>query len=235
MEMDKTKNLIETIPLIGPLAKRIADLVKNALFPGSQKYWESRYAGGGTSGGGSYGKWAEFKAEVVNSFIKDRNISSVIEFGCGDGNQLSLADYPTYIGLDVSKTAIRLCKERFKNDKTKRFFLYEPDCFVEGSSMFRAELALSLDVIYHLVEDRIFELYMKHLFSAARKFVIIYSSDTDVNPLLQMPHVKSRSFSKWIKTNLPEWKLLRIVPNKYLAECIKLTGKPIDFFIYEKL
>ncbi len=204
------------------------------LFQNSRKYWESRYAGGGTSGAGSYGKWAEFKAEVLNAFVKDHGISSVIEFGCGDGNQLSLAGYPAYIGLDVSGTAIKLCIDRFSGDKTKSFFLYDPDCFADPLSVFKAELALSLDVIYHLVEDRIFELYMKHLFSAAQKFVIIYSSDTDVNCLLQRPHVKRRCFSEWVKTNLPEWKLLRIIPNKYPVKSVREAGA-CDFFIYEKL
>jgi SAM-dependent methyltransferase len=232
--INKVKKLVEGIPLIGPLVRGVAALVMRAFFSGSQEYWESRYARGGTSGAGSYGKLAEFKAQVLNSFVKDNGISSVIEFGCGDGNQIALADYPAYVGLDVSRTAIRLCKERFGDDKTKRFFLYEPDCSVETRSVFKAELALSLDVIYHLVEDRIFELYMKHLFSAATKFVIIYSSDTDVNHPFQAPHVKHRRFSEWVKKNLSEWKLLRRIPNRYPCETDKRTGLCADFFIYGK-
>jgi SAM-dependent methyltransferase len=214
----------------------VARIIPGFLFKfgGSQKYWEKRYAMGGTSGAGSYGKWAEFKAQVVNSFVRDYKIPSVIEFGCGDGNQLSLANYPVYIGLEVSKTAIKLCKERFKNDETKSFFLYEPDCFVDRCSVFRAELALSLDVIYHLVEDRTFELYMNHLFSAAKKFVIIYSTDTDINRPFQAPHVKHRNFFEWIKKNLPEWNLLRKIPNEYGFGRDNQTESFADFFIYEK-
>ena len=52
----------------------------------SREYWEQRYSMGGTSGAGSYDKLAEFKVEVINSFMKKYQISSVIEFGCGDGN-----------------------------------------------------------------------------------------------------------------------------------------------------
>jgi hypothetical protein len=233
--MQKTKRFVENVsPIAAVLRKMTAPLMK-VVFRGSQKYWESRYADGGTSGAGSYGKLAEFKAQAVNSFVKDHKISSVIEFGCGDGNQLSLANYPAYIGLDVSKTAMKLCKECFKSDETKSFFLYEPDCFVDRSSVFRAELALSLDVIYHLVEDRIFELYMNHLFSAAKKFVIIYSTDSDINRLFQAPHVKHRNFSEWIKKNLPEWNLLRKIPGEYSFEIDNQTQLCADFFIYEKL
>ena len=233
--MRNVKKIIERIPIIGILVRGLVVLLKKVFFTGSQEYWESRYARGGTSGAGSYGKLAEFKAEVLNSFVKDNGISSVIEFGCGDGNQLALADYPAYVGLDVSKTAIEMCKERFGDDKTKSFFLYEPDSFVDAHSAFKAELALSLDVIYHLVEDRIFELYMKYLFSAAEKFVIIYSSDSDENRPFQAPHVRHRRFSEWIKTNLPEWKLARRIENKYPSlEIDSRTGICADFFIYEK-
>ena len=86
------------------------------------------------------------------------------EFGCGDGHQLLLAQYPRYIGLDISKTAIGLCKRKFSGDPTKSFFAYDGDCFVDRAGVFAADLAMSLDVVYHLVEDPTFESYMTHLF-----------------------------------------------------------------------
>ncbi|GAJ08100.1 unnamed protein product, partial [marine sediment metagenome] len=86
--MKKVQKIINSIPIVGPLARSIVTLLGRFVFSGSREYWESRYAGGGTSGAGSYGKPAEFKAQVLNSFVKDNGISSVIEFGCGDGNQL---------------------------------------------------------------------------------------------------------------------------------------------------
>jgi len=203
-------------------------------FGGSAKYWEKRYAAGGSSGKGSYGKLAQFKAEVLNSFVAKNNISSVIEFGCGDGHQLSLAEYPAYIGLDVSQTAVNMCKECFKNDNTKNFFLYKPEHFPQGASL-KAELSLSLDVIYHLVEDRVFELYMKHLFGAAEKFVIIYSADCDAESHFHLPHIRQRRFSQWIQANLPQWRLLEKIPNRYPDDYFWRGGPPADFFIYAKL
>ena len=201
-----------------------------ARFPGSKKYWESRYVMGGTSGRGSYGKLAEFKAQVLNSFVKKYDIHSVIEFGCGEGNQLELVTYLKYIGLDVSETAAKICTERFKQDKTKNFFLYDPECFDDKDSLFKAELALSLDVIFHLVEDRIFKLYMTHLFASSEKFVIIYSSDTDDNPT-GLPHVRHRNFTKWIKENLSDWKFINKIDNKYPLE----LGSFADFYFYKKI
>ena len=79
-------------------------------FKGSEVYWESRYRSGGNSGPGSFGELAGFKADVLNAFICSEGIKSVIEFGCGDGHQLSLARYPRYLGIDVSRFAIARCK-----------------------------------------------------------------------------------------------------------------------------
>ncbi|MCK4620798.1 MAG: class I SAM-dependent methyltransferase [Desulfuromonadales bacterium] len=207
-------------------------LLRKSSFPGSQEYWESRYANSGTSGYGSYGKLSEFKAEIINNFIKEQNVLSVVEFGCGDGAQLSMGTYPSYIGLDVSKTSIKSCTERFKYDGTKSFFLYDPNYFIDKTSTFKADLVLSLDVIYHLIEDEIFEIHIRHLFSAAKRFVIIYSSNQNQN--YPLPHVKHRLFSKWVETHFPEWRLLIRIPNRYPFQNNN-SGSLADFFIYEKV
>jgi hypothetical protein len=40
----------------------------------SKDYWEKRYAKGETSGAGSYGDLARYKAEIVNAFVEENNI-----------------------------------------------------------------------------------------------------------------------------------------------------------------
>ena len=93
---------------------------KNDKFE-SKNYWENRYKKGGNSGAGSYSKLAEFKAEIINDFVHKNSVDLVVEWGSGDGNQLSLAKYKKYLGFDVSATAVNLCREKFKNDT---FFFY---------------------------------------------------------------------------------------------------------------
>src|SRR5262245_60176590 len=90
-------------------------------FPGTKDYWETRYAADGHSGLGSYGKIATFKAEILNAFVAQHEIRTVLEFGCGDGNQLRLARYPHYVALDISKSAIERCSRAFADDRTKPF------------------------------------------------------------------------------------------------------------------
>jgi hypothetical protein len=92
------KDLIRPLPGVRQLS-----LLRQRLgFRGSAQYWERNYARGGTSGPGSYDALAEAKAAFLNDFVRAREVRSVIEFGYGDGHQLSLADYPSYTGLDVS-------------------------------------------------------------------------------------------------------------------------------------
>ncbi len=102
-----------------------------------------------------------------------------------------------------------------------------PECFAGNFSLFQADATLSLDVIFHLIENHIFETYLTHLFLAAEKYVIIYSSNTDENSFDRAPHYKNRKFTRWIKTNLPDWELIKTYNNRFPKE------SPSDFYIYK--
>jgi hypothetical protein len=203
-------------------------VARKPRFTDSSTYWRSRYAAGGDSGAGSYGRFAAFKAEVLNCFARDHRITRVIEFGCGDGHQLSFGAYPSYIGVDVSEDAIRRCRAAFKGDSSKRFML--ADEYTGQTS----ELAISLDVIYHLVEDDVFHQYMTRLFDAAERYVVIYSSDTDQIPNDRDLHVRHRQFSRWIDTHRPDWVRIAHIPNRFPYSDNPLTGSFADFHIYAR-
>jgi hypothetical protein len=208
------KKWIKGIPLIGPTARRLADLpvfdgVRRRAFPGSTTFWESRYRGGGTSGSGSYGRLAQFKAEVLNEFVLVQGIHTVIEFGCGDGAQLELARYPEYVGVDVATVPIQRCSARFAQDCTKRFYLSGSI----PSDLGGFDLALSLDVVFHLVEDPVFDSYMRLLFERAKSHVIIYSSNYDGRA--ESPHVRHRQFTSWIAKNVPAWQQTGFLANRF--------------------
>jgi len=227
------KGIVKRIPGVLWVRAQINQYLMCRSFPGSAAYWENRYNAGGTSGVGSYGKLAEFKASVLNWFVAEKKITSVIEFGCGDGNQLLYAIYPRYIGLDVARKAIRLCQEKFKNDVTKSFFLYDPECFVDGAGVLRADLALSLDVLFHLVEDQVFTRYMGLLFQAGQRFVIIYSSNHD--EITCSPHEREREFTNYVAAHFPQWELIAKIENQYpLSKYPAPLGSLADFYIYER-
>lgn len=205
-------------------------------FAGSSAYWEERYAKGGNSGKGSYGALARFKAAFINKFVLVNNVSGVVELGCGDGNQLGYATYPEYTGYDVSPKAIALCSEAFRGDNTKSFFLMDDNTDVK-----RADLALSLDVIFHLVEDDVFNQYMQRLFDAGGRFVLIYSSnkpstlaERSGSAADKTPHVRHRRFSDWVDTHAPHFKCVGRIENGARGNTVngeKITS-PSDFYLY---
>ncbi|HUY47656.1 MAG TPA: class I SAM-dependent methyltransferase [Streptosporangiaceae bacterium] len=208
-----------------PGVRQISLLRQRLSFSGSAEFWERRYATGGASGPGSYGALAHGKAVFLNAFVRSNNVQSVIEFGCGDGNQLSLAEYPSYVGLDVSRSAIRRCMSRFADDSEKNFFLYDSTCFVDRSGLFKADLALSLDVVYHLIEDSVFEIYMEHLFDAADRYVIVYATNGAIRD--DAPHVRHRCFSSWVDSNCPRWRLKEVTNGPASGP------RRADFYVYE--
>lgn len=229
--MSKPNILLRIIKRLRALLRIFVGKLK---FNSSKDHWEENYAKGGTSGGGSYGRLAEFKAEILNNFVEKNNISSVIELGCGDGNQLSLARYPKYIGCDVSATAVSICREKFTEDVAKQFIHYTPPEYSFSEDV-RSDLAMSLDVIFHLVEDKVFECYMTDLFSIGKRFVVIYSSDTNSNPILHAPHIRHRKFTDWVDANAKGWVFENKIKNRYPFEGDSMVSSNADFFVYKNV
>ncbi|PWL37268.1 hypothetical protein DKG77_16695 [Flagellimonas aquimarina] len=200
----------------------------NIEFETSKQYWEDRYKVGGNSGAGSYNRLAKFKAEIINSFVTEKNIETVVEFGCGDGNQLKFFRLKSYTAYDVSNTIIEKCRETFKNDTSTSFFHVSE---YQGQTF---DLSLSLDVIYHLIEDETFFQYMNNLFNASSNYVIVYSSNTTENEETAV-HVKHRKFTDWVEQNKPDFKLIKHVPNKFpFDKRNPKTTSFADFYIFKK-
>jgi SAM-dependent methyltransferase len=195
-------------------------------FRSSENYWVERYKKGGNSGFGSYGEFARYKASVLNDFVQARGVQTVIEYGSGDGNQLRLAKYPAYIGFDISQEAVDLCRALFKDDPTKAFYRMDE---YQGQT---ADLTLSLDVLYHLVEYEVFEKYLALLFASAKKYVIIYSTNAEKNSFTA-PHVKHRCFTDWVQAHQPGWKLIAHLPG-VTDPHVKRVSKA-DFYLYEQV
>ncbi len=206
--------------------RRLVRPVRRRVFPGSAGYWDRRYRRGGTSGPGSEGEHRRFKAGYLNSFVAQNGIETVVEFGCGDGNQLALSEYRKYVGLDVSPQAIAMCESLYRDDPSKEFRLYDPATFNPQPT---ADLTLSLDVILHLVEDDVFDLHLAHLFGTAREFVIVYGSDIEVKPSETAAHVRYRQFTSVIEEQFRSWRLEAVVAG---LDPARADGPGTDFFVY---
>lgn len=136
------------------------------------RYWDDRYASGGDSGIGSCGINARRKAAVVNRIAGDYKIGGIVDWGCGDGQVLTHIDLDAvdYTGVDISRTAIRWLAAGFPDLR----FVHTDD-----AGGIRADLALSLDVLFHLPDDGDYRAHLAQVFTSARRLVLVHATDHD--------------------------------------------------------
>ena len=194
----------------------------------SLDYWESRYACGGNSGDGSYGRLSVFKSNLINKFLVENRIITALELGCGDGHQLSTIEYASYTGLDVSTSVINQCKKRFSDDESKCFVVYDPATFLANKSM-QVDLTLSLDVLYHIVEDEIYLKYLEDLFALSKQYVIVYSTNFNSK---ETQHVLHRKFTDDVERIFDGYKLTQHIRNPYPGNGHQESLA--DFFVFRQ-
>ena len=192
----------------------------------SAAYWERRYGAGGASGTGSEGRLAGFKAGFVNAFMRHNGVASLLDLGCGDGRQAALLDVANYVGVDVSPTTIARCRRRFAGDPRRRFQLAD-------APLQPAELALSMDILFHLVEDTVFDTYLDRLFGSATRYVLVYASNVDL--AWPVPHVRHRAFTPLVAARFPDWRLAAHIPNLFPYDPARPDETSFaDFFVYTR-
>lgn len=168
----------------------------------AQEYWEGRYASGKTSGAGSRGLVAKQRADFINEFIQEHDIKSVVDWGVGDGYLLELLSLKNdqYLGVDLSATAIGINMLRFGRYQWLKWNpLRSPYVTVE------AEMALSIDVIFHLVSDHDYAAYMEALSASATRFLLVCSPDEEADPEISGEHILWRKWTPYIRTT---WEMI---------------------------
>lgn len=221
---------IRNVPWIWRIASRVRYTpvgywLWKRWFQSSEVHWQRHYEQGGNSGPGSYGESALYKADLINRAIREHGIRSIIELGCGDGNQLTYLEVDQYIGLDISKVAIERCIAHHGRNAKRSFIWYDQHHFHDPLHILSADCAMSLDVIFHLVEDEVFTRYIRNLFGCGRRFVIIYALD---EPEVRPVHVsvRLRNYSKYIAANVPEFRIaLHIAAKEEFS----------DLYVYERV
>lgn len=162
-----------------------------------KNWWENWYLNGKISGEGSRGDLARFKADTINNFLRKNRVQTVVEFGCGDGINLSLINYPYYLGLDISRTIIQKCIQTFKNDHKKNFKLYEPDSFLNNWET--VDLVVCLDVLYHVTDEKDYVKLLDDIFSYSAPHVILYTTLYDDGVPHDSPEIKHRNVMDYLK------------------------------------
>ena len=188
----------------------------------TEEIWNNRYQNGCNSGAGSYNELYIFKRDIINDIINKNSIKSIIDFGCGDGNQIKEINIENYIGIDIAKASIDICKMKY-NGSSKKFYTYGE---IDTMNL-QSELTISLDVLYHILEEELYNTYLKNLFSSSSKYVLIYSSNYD--GIHDRQHIHTRQFTNNIENMFPNWQMIEKINQKYP------NISSADFYLYEKL
>lgn len=184
-------------------------------------YWDRRYREGRTSGAGSEGAEGAYKAAYLSRFIAEHDVRTTVDWGCGDGQVLSLVELGTvqYTGVDVSQTIIERMSARFPHHS----FVGPHTAAHNWRDAY--DVALSFDVLFHFPDDTDYFAYLDHVFQSATKYVIIYSSNDDTGRTAR--HVYRRKFTPDVAERFPHWKLV--------AEEPPLQEGLASFFVYERV
>ena len=115
----------------------------------------------GGSGGGSSPEATKSFRQVLQDFIKEKNIKTVVDFGCGDWTSTHLINWESikYIGLDVVGSVI-LDNQKKYSSKNISFAEIESK---EDVNKFFADLLIVKDVLMHWCNEDIIEFINKAL------------------------------------------------------------------------
>jgi SAM-dependent methyltransferase len=162
------------------------------------EYWQWRYTSFRGSGAGNYGLEGKYKTRIVNEALREHGVTSVLDVGCGDGTAAARLDVQGYVGYDPSPAAVERCRILLPDRQLTT---------TVPSETFDA--TLSLDVIYHLVDDAGYAAYLDILFGRARRVVIVYGThQVGVGPA----HVRHRL---WLADVPPEWHVVQVVQGPF--------------------
>mgnify|MGYP003338269088 CR=1 FL=1 len=103
------------------------------------------------SGGGSTIKAALPYKKFLERFLRDHEIKSIVDLGCGDWQFSRFIDfaYASYKGFDVANTVVRENQKNFASD-TVSF-----ECFKNYEVLPPADLLVCKDVLQHLSNDEV--------------------------------------------------------------------------------
>jgi len=130
-----------------------------------KRIWDQKY---------SAGKWKNFSERMAGDFLypyleRHAKGGSILDLGCGTGttaNEIALSAYNSYVGLDISVTALDKARERSEiTDRARKHTFLEGD-FLKYSPQQQFDVILFRESLYHVPLGRIktiLDRYAKHL------------------------------------------------------------------------
>lgn len=181
-------------------------------------HWSRRWRAAADSGAGAIVGDGVDKARFVSDFVKEQEVASVIDWGCGEGEVLEKLDLHgvEYTGVETSAAAVERMRRRFA-ERPEHTFTLPHGC----DRWERRELALSLEALPRCSGEREYDDHLAKLFGSSRRFVLIGTADDAA-----ARHVRPRSIVRDVAERFPEWELTRTEA--------ATAGGSASFLLYEK-
>ena len=201
----------------------------------SNSYWTKRYGHfekkkfKGASGNGRMNFRLKYKANVINTIIRKCEVKSVIDYGCGDGLLINLLTVDRYHGIEISQPLVDELLIRFKGQGNYQFGTKACD---SGQNFF--DLALSIDVIFHLLEDDVYNTYLSQLFNGKSDFVLIKSSNHNEIGTGKNAHIRHRFFLDDVCSRFPQYELIETYGPRRKHIYFSISDRDL-FFLYKIL
>jgi SAM-dependent methyltransferase len=141
----------------------------------AQHGWGTAADGSPSSGTGSTAEATSAYREFLQTFLREKEIRSVVDLGCGDWQISRLIDWSgiQYLGLDASKYIVNRNRQAFAKDQV-RF------AWSTGENLPSADLLIVKDVLQHLPNSKI-----KHILSQINKFkYCLITNDCESTPAI---------------------------------------------------
>jgi len=187
----------------------------------SFKYWENRYNSGGNSGNGSYGEGLKNKALLLNNLINKYDLKSISDVGCGECTLLPyLQGIRKYYGYDISPTVLSKISKNNQDGFSKEFIL-----LTNNTKIVSSDLVLSLEVIFHQVNDDEYLDYMRKLVNSNGEYLLILTMNEGILKTnhIKNRHIKYRDISKFMDST-----------NYSLVEKFPFTERTSTYYLYKK-
>ncbi len=114
--------------------------------------YDNKRWGNGSGGGSEISSTIQYR-EFLQNFLKEKNIKSVIDYGCGDWQSSHLIDFSgiVYLGVDCVDSVIEQNNIKYSKDNIKFIVLDDMTQFFSYTS----DLLILKDIIQHWSNDDI--------------------------------------------------------------------------------
>jgi len=175
------------------------------------EYWNERFKLRKNVGWGSHPKsnWYKQKKDAVRRVLDKDNVLKVLDICCGDCK--FIAELPQfqnnsieYVGIEPTKSIYNQITKEFP-DKT--FLNITIPELIKTTMNEEFDLIICYDMLFHLVDDKLYDDFIKWMFNRKTKFVIVsYSDVPEKIQKSEAGHYIPRNFYKNIQSIGYWWK-----------------------------